>query len=515
MTNPFRYDPTKRVSAFIGPTISRKDARDVLDANFFGPAKMGDVYRVLGAGVELIVLIDGVFHQQQAVWQRELLEAIELGVKVIGASSMGALRAAELHAFGMIGHGQVFQWYRDGQLDGDDEVAQYHTEEAFGYQHFSTPLVDIRYQLNRAERSGILGPDSTQYVIDQLKLLPFPQRHWSTVFELLQKNGAATDSKRLETFWGPSPGSIKAADALGALKLARELIENRGTTSYAHRRPIAESQCHYLAVKQLCRGVYVANQGTVVATDDVLNSLDSRSAESIYYRTEARRRFFLRDWMRLHGLSCPESVQSVYEDSWRQSVPEFTLETWLRCNGVRKDEYAMEIQVRALEDWVLNEGPEAFGLRAVDFSLADWEDTAIPPVIRRGFEDAARNSVQVHSSSLDVHRISLPFVLDWAVSVGIRAEELTDDPAYQRILARWKTANSETKAASSAELRSACAFYEWLLRKGPWYFGYVQWGQDYAHANELRYSGRLPSIADRVSYLGQPATGRPAAVVAI
>ena len=37
---------------------------------------------------------------------------------------MGALRAAETRAHGMIGIGQIFEWYASGEIEGDDEVAQ-------------------------------------------------------------------------------------------------------------------------------------------------------------------------------------------------------------------------------------------------------------------------------------------------------------------------------------------------------------------------------------------------------
>jgi hypothetical protein len=39
---------------------------------------------------------------------------------------MGALRAAELHTFGMVGVGRVFEGYRDGVYEDDDEVAVVH-----------------------------------------------------------------------------------------------------------------------------------------------------------------------------------------------------------------------------------------------------------------------------------------------------------------------------------------------------------------------------------------------------
>ena len=47
---------------------------------------------------------------------------------------MGALRAAELHVFGMVGVGRVFELFRDGLLEDDDEVAVAHGPADSGYQ---------------------------------------------------------------------------------------------------------------------------------------------------------------------------------------------------------------------------------------------------------------------------------------------------------------------------------------------------------------------------------------------
>ena len=75
------------------------------------------------AGSSTIMLIDGEFHGHPSIWQRQIVDAIVEGAVVHGASSMGALRAAELHSLGMASHGRIFEWHRDGVIDGDDEVA--------------------------------------------------------------------------------------------------------------------------------------------------------------------------------------------------------------------------------------------------------------------------------------------------------------------------------------------------------------------------------------------------------
>ena len=45
---------------------------------------------------------------------------------------MGALRAAELSAHGMVGVGRIFGWYRDGVVVDDSEVALLHADAEHG-----------------------------------------------------------------------------------------------------------------------------------------------------------------------------------------------------------------------------------------------------------------------------------------------------------------------------------------------------------------------------------------------
>lgn len=57
-------------------------------------------------------IVDGSFHQTRAVRHKEILALIDAGVTVLGAASMGALRAAELDTYGMIGVGRVYDDFR-------------------------------------------------------------------------------------------------------------------------------------------------------------------------------------------------------------------------------------------------------------------------------------------------------------------------------------------------------------------------------------------------------------------
>ena len=70
---------------------------------------------------------------------------------MFGSASMGALRAAELHSFGMRGVGRIFEAFRDGVLEDDDEVAVVHGPAELGYLSASESMVNIRATLALAE----------------------------------------------------------------------------------------------------------------------------------------------------------------------------------------------------------------------------------------------------------------------------------------------------------------------------------------------------------------------------
>src|SRR4051794_37877247 len=102
---------------FVGPTLSREEVRALAPSVIVvHPAAAGEILDLALARrrADRIVLIDGYFERMAAVWHKEILFAIERGIEVWGASSMGALRAAELAPFGMIGVGEIYQAFARG-----------------------------------------------------------------------------------------------------------------------------------------------------------------------------------------------------------------------------------------------------------------------------------------------------------------------------------------------------------------------------------------------------------------
>ncbi len=165
---------------FCGPTIDRATVLERLGHDgvvCLPPVAQGDVLRAVRVHAPTrIAIIDGVFERVPAVWHKEILWAIEQGVAVFGAASMGALRAAELHPFGMVGVGEVFEQFRDGRLVDDDEVAVAHADAGDDHRPLSTAMVDIRDRAVAAVAAGVLTETAAAALVDAAKALPYRDR---------------------------------------------------------------------------------------------------------------------------------------------------------------------------------------------------------------------------------------------------------------------------------------------------------------------------------------------------
>jgi hypothetical protein len=167
---------------------------------------------------DVIGIVDGYFHQTLAVRHKEILVCLSKGVHVLGGASIGALRAAELDAFGMVGVGQVYQDYRDGRLTADDEVALEHSTADTGYRPLSEPLVNIRATLRRAESAGLLDTPTRRSLIDTLTTMPYRQRSYWRLARLAHETGMAKPViDALSRFCARYPVDAKRTDALHLL----------------------------------------------------------------------------------------------------------------------------------------------------------------------------------------------------------------------------------------------------------------------------------------------------------
>src|SRR5215470_9696953 len=164
------------VCIFTGPTLPRAEAAKILDAEYLPPAAIGDVYKATQKQPWAIGIIDGFFESTPSVWHKEVLWAMDQGIHVFGASSMGAQRAAELADFGMVGVGEIFAAYRDGLIEDDDEVAVVHGPPELGHMQISEAMVNIRATVRKASATGVISPATATALIEIAKALYYKHR---------------------------------------------------------------------------------------------------------------------------------------------------------------------------------------------------------------------------------------------------------------------------------------------------------------------------------------------------
>jgi len=229
------------VIIFLASSLTIDEAKKILpNARYLPPIQCGDILTVLRLKPRVIAIIDGLFESTAAVWHKEILFALEKGVQVYGAASMGALRAAELTQFGMIGVGKIFEAYNNRELIDDDEVAILHGPETSNYCALTTAMVNIRATLSLARNNTILDQQGEAQLLEQAKKLPYQQRNFTNIINSLLKK--IKNSHQIQKFqqWLESGNYVnqKQLDAIALLKRINHLKEctpNRTKKGAVHR----------------------------------------------------------------------------------------------------------------------------------------------------------------------------------------------------------------------------------------------------------------------------------------
>lgn len=167
---------------FVGPS-----AHGLSDEHFIGlerrpPARRGDFPKAGGTGVKAILLVDGAFGDAPTVSHKEILELLAQGIRVGGAASLGAIRAAECAPFGMVGVGEIFRDYASGRRTSDADVMLCHAPDELGYAPVSVSLVDLEASL-RALPAHALTLAETATLLARARSLHFSERTLRQVAE--------------------------------------------------------------------------------------------------------------------------------------------------------------------------------------------------------------------------------------------------------------------------------------------------------------------------------------------
>jgi hypothetical protein len=211
----------KKIIIFIGPSLPSSEAKKILNADYRGPVARDDVLKALNDKPYIIGIIDGVFHQKPAVSHKELLKALKSDVTIVGGASMGALRASELDDFGMIGVGRVYESYKNGDMESDDDVAVVFNQETM--EQLSEALVNITFNFQKACIKGLITKSEMKNLLEIAKSIYYPKRTYKQILNYSNINIQKKNS--LKSFLDKEGIDVKREDAILVLKRIKSIIK--------------------------------------------------------------------------------------------------------------------------------------------------------------------------------------------------------------------------------------------------------------------------------------------------
>lgn len=184
------------IKVYAGLSAQRDDILAFLpDADVASPVQRGDVIDDIENKIGCILILDGVFHQSLSVCPSEIMDALRRGIRVFGASSMGALRAAELEPYGMVGIGEVFEYVRESKVFRDDFVGQVFVEGLPQIQRESVTWVEFEINLRALLGGGEISSSTCEYLGARYAELHYAERNLETLSDRIR--GERRNSEKL------------------------------------------------------------------------------------------------------------------------------------------------------------------------------------------------------------------------------------------------------------------------------------------------------------------------------
>jgi hypothetical protein len=338
------------VVIFVGPTLTAEEVRAELDAVVLPPAAQGDVYQAARARPAAIGIVDGYFEHQPAIWHKEILWAMAEGVHVFGSASMGALRAAELHTFGMEGAGTIFAAYRDGVIEDDDEVAVAHGSAEEAFRPLSEAMVNIRATLDRARASDTITAASRVVLERIAKDLYYPDRTYPAIVRHAAGAGVPVGELDALRAWLPA-GRVdqKRTDALAMLRLMRARIEQglpaKRVTYHFEHTVFWEHLTREAGTRTLTDGASVG---------DVLDEVRLCPGALQAAQSGALARALAVEVTRSRGVAADAGAVTHTAEQFRLArglIEPEDVARWLRENGLTEDQFERLMEEETLLAW--------------------------------------------------------------------------------------------------------------------------------------------------------------------
>jgi hypothetical protein len=498
---PPRSKPAQSTAVFLGPSLPYAEARKILSADYFPPASRGDIYRIIASGVTTIVLIDGVFHSTRSVWQREILDALGDGIEVLGASSMGALRAAELHAFGMAGHGTIFEWYKNGLIEGDDEVALCHGPEELEFCALSEPLVNIRRTLQNAVDDLCLTDDQARQLLHYSKRAYYPERSYSHLLTCPALK-SWPDRELIKRYILTKAVDQKRHDAIGVLRCCARGQEARKTAAAKSEETWSDTwRLERLRLTGFTSG------SEIVLGSNVLSEAKKDPILCARMQTVLSTRAFVMDLARRKQLSIPDHLLEFYTRRWEKTLNIIPEADWLRANGLTCLCYRRLLAQHFLIDWLVDQDTDCCGGSPHEPRGIEEDGPSI-----RGVERTP-NSIMIlpePSPKDEADQVGLVvrmprrrLLADWAREGGISCPS----DVLSKYSECGERATLPTSAGDSFQISideidafdgssADYALTAWMIEKGPCHFG-LDWSFESTVLEELQITGLAAKLIAR------------------
>lgn len=307
------------VYIFLGPSLAIDTAKNTLPSvNYFEPIRCGDIIALMRHKPKIIGIIDGYFEYTASIWHKEILYALNSGIIVLGAGSMGALRAAELYPYGMQGIGKIFELYKNGIIEDDDEVALSHGPASVKYTPLSEPFVNIRINLELVRKKRIISMEDEQALIKVGKLIFYKERSFQKIIDGAKAQKIITEevANKLQS-WLDNHGIVdqKKEDALSLLKTVRkQMIEGaiQSSRSFLNRSMFLRALQHKIGCDGKKAGLpkFSAHERVISASFNLpkISQLITRYGYllSIVYALDTECMYTVQDWKSIESIFCPD-----------------------------------------------------------------------------------------------------------------------------------------------------------------------------------------------------------------
>ena len=176
--------------------------------NFHEAVKSGDVITSIDDHTHIIAILDTNTTSGPAISSGEIIDALRCGIKIYGASEIGAIRAKECGEMGMLGVGKIFDYLNRSFSFNQDWPYEDVPGSGFSY-------MDILFSL---EKINNLEDHTKNEFLKKYELIHYSQRNLKTLENLFE------DQHNLDHFFINGFPSQKKDDAALLLRTIQKDI---------------------------------------------------------------------------------------------------------------------------------------------------------------------------------------------------------------------------------------------------------------------------------------------------